>query len=158
MSGVDKIIANLEHLGGDIGDAMEKVVLREAKRIQADAKRLAPVETGRLRGSITAGVERDADGDIVGTVGTNADYAAYVEFGTGPVGEASPKVLPPGASPAYRKDGWTYKDVKTGEFRHTKGQPAQPFLYPAFKANEASVKENIAKAVRDSLKGGGGDG
>lgn len=41
------------------------------------AKRLCPVDTGRLRNSIS----HDNDDNAV-TVGTNVDYAIYVEMGT----------------------------------------------------------------------------
>ena len=45
--------------------------------VQNEARRLAPVDTGRLRASIT--VKRTPDGV---TVGTNVEYAPYVEYGT----------------------------------------------------------------------------
>lgn len=50
--------------------------------IQNEARRLAPVDTGRLRSSIQASeVRRDARGPYV-EVGTNVEYAPFVEFGT----------------------------------------------------------------------------
>jgi HK97 gp10 family phage protein len=51
--------------------------------IQRDAKIGAPVDTGRLRASITPSV---ADlGDVVqGVVGSNVTYAPYMELGTRP--------------------------------------------------------------------------
>lgn len=45
--------------------------------VQADAKRMVPVDTGNLRGSIV----RDVSGDTA-TVGTNVEYAEHVEYGT----------------------------------------------------------------------------
>lgn len=45
------------------------------------AKRLCPVDTGRLRNSITHSVEID-DGSGVAYIGTNVEYAPYVEMGT----------------------------------------------------------------------------
>lgn len=48
MSDTDKAIANLIHISGILGDAMEKAVQCGAKRIQAAVKQLLPVETGRL--------------------------------------------------------------------------------------------------------------
>lgn len=50
--------------------------------VQNDARRLCPVDTGRLRASITSsGLQRDARGSYV-EVGTNVTYAGFVEFGT----------------------------------------------------------------------------
>ena len=45
--------------------------------VENEAKRLAPVDTGRLRSSITH--EADEDGVVVGT---NVKYAVYQELGT----------------------------------------------------------------------------
>lgn len=45
------------------------------------AKRLCPVDTGRLRSSITEELRHDGDG-LVEVVGTDVEYAAFVELGT----------------------------------------------------------------------------
>lgn len=60
-------------------DAMRKSVLY----IERDAKKLAPVDTGRLRASITPSVNSESDG-IQGVVGSNVVYAPYQEWGTKP--------------------------------------------------------------------------
>lgn len=51
---------------------------RLALRIQSNARILAPVDTGRLRSSITA----TKVSPTTVTIGTNVTYAAHVEFGT----------------------------------------------------------------------------
>lgn len=56
-------------------------VARRTIRVESAAIRGCPVDTGRLRSSITHEVDRDSEG-LVGTVGTNVEYAPYVEFGT----------------------------------------------------------------------------
>lgn len=45
------------------------------------AKRLVPVDTGRLRSSISWRLGQTATGLFV-EIGTNVEYAAFVEFGT----------------------------------------------------------------------------
>lgn len=55
----------------------EAELWRLGLQIQNYARLLAPVDTGRLRSSITA-----TKGDRVVTIGTNVEYAAFVEFGT----------------------------------------------------------------------------
>lgn len=52
-------------------------VFKLAIVVQNEARRLAPVDTGRLRSSIT--VKRTPDGAVVGS---NVEYAPYVEYGT----------------------------------------------------------------------------
>lgn len=58
-----------------------KELLRRTVRVEGGAKRRCPVDTGRLRASITHALERDAGG-LVGTVGTDVEYAPFVELGT----------------------------------------------------------------------------
>lgn len=55
-----------------------------ALRVERLARRYAPVDTGRLRNSITHRVrtELGANPRIVAEVGTNVEYAAAQEFGT----------------------------------------------------------------------------
>jgi HK97 gp10 family phage protein len=58
-----------------------QMLLRRATRIERGAKRTAPVDTGRLRASVTHSLERDFAG-LVAVVGTDVDYAPFVELGT----------------------------------------------------------------------------
>ena len=68
----------VEEYNTAIEQAMKEAVLI----VEADAKRKAPVDTGRLRGSITNEVRKIAGAVLEGRVGTNVDYAKYVELGT----------------------------------------------------------------------------
>lgn len=58
---------------GDIHDLLDRL----GSEIAADARIACPVDTGRLRDSI----EHEVQGDAV-RVGTNVEYAVYVEEGT----------------------------------------------------------------------------
>lgn len=49
--------------------------------VQNEARKLCPVDTGRLRSSIQHQPGRDARGPYV-DVGTNVEYAPFVEYGT----------------------------------------------------------------------------
>lgn len=49
--------------------------------VEREAKKRTPVRTGRLRASISHRLRREM-GEIQGEVGTNVDYASYVENGT----------------------------------------------------------------------------
>lgn len=64
--------------GGAMVDAIRKATLL----VLRDAKINAPVDTGRLRASITPDVRRESDNEIVGVVGSNVVYAAFQELGT----------------------------------------------------------------------------
>lgn len=54
---------------------------RRAIRVEAAAKRYCPVDTGRLRSSITHETGTDERGPVA-RIGTNVDYGVYVEVGT----------------------------------------------------------------------------
>ena len=71
----------LDELFGSIDGPTGKALAKFAVRVSTSAKRLAPVDTGRLRSSITFELGKDG-GDIVARVGTNVHYAPYLEFGT----------------------------------------------------------------------------
>jgi HK97 gp10 family phage protein len=58
-----------------------KDLTKRAIRVDRAAKNGCPVDTGRLRSSITWEVARDGQG-LVALIGTNVDYAIYVELGT----------------------------------------------------------------------------
>ena len=57
--------------------ANERALTAAAIYVQGDAKLRCPVQTGRLRNSITYKVKRDEA--IIGTV---VEYSPYIEFGT----------------------------------------------------------------------------
>lgn len=98
------------------------------------AKLLCPVNTGNLRNSITHQVD-EAESAVY--IGTNNEYATYVELGTG-------KYYPGG-----RQTPWVFQDVE-GNWHLTHGQRAQPYLKPAV-ADNAQTYKNI---IEDELKDG----
>ena len=57
--------------------AIEKGLTGAALLVEGDAKLRTPVDTGNLRSSLNHTVE-----PTEATVGTNVEYAPYVEFGT----------------------------------------------------------------------------
>jgi HK97 gp10 family phage protein len=56
-------------------------MIRRSLKVHRAAVRLCAVDTGRLRASITWRLGKDARG-LVGIVGTNVEYAPFLEFGT----------------------------------------------------------------------------
>lgn len=73
---------------------VKDAVDEHAHKIEATAKRNAPVDTGRLRGSITTDVESDG---YSAETGSNVEYADDVEGGT------SKQMPQPFLKPAYTK-------------------------------------------------------
>lgn len=100
--------------------------------VEGFAVSMVPVNTGNLKQSIGYQVDEQT---LTGYVGANAQYAVYVEFGTGEFAENG----------QGRKGGWFYKDWG-GEWMFTWGMDPQPFLRPAFRQSKAQVQA-LAKEV-----------
>lgn len=80
----DRIVFNqaeLDELFGSPEGPAGKHLKKLGVRVQRAAKRLSPVDTGRLRSSIAEELGRDGQG-LVERIGTNVEYAPHVEFGT----------------------------------------------------------------------------
>lgn len=58
-----------------------KALAQKAFQVENSAKRFAPVDTGRLRASITTVFGQDDQGQVA-LVGSNVEYCVYVETGT----------------------------------------------------------------------------
>lgn len=125
--------------------------------------------SGELRTSLGMAMQNDRDGCFA-HVGTNKEYAPYVEFGTGPKGAANHRGISPDVSPVYRLTpwwihesmvdpevpqvyGWFYIDTDQGRFYRVSGQPAHPFLYPAFADNEKTIKDLVAGGFEKAVEG-----
>ena len=113
-------------------NAAAKWLLQACILVEGQAVLLAPVATSRLKQSIDYIVDDD---ELVGYVGTNVDYAIYVEFGTGEFAENG----------NGRKGGWMYIDP-SGEWFFTWGIEPQPYLRPAFRQTKGQI-EALAKSI-----------
>lgn len=152
VDNVNSLMKKFNQLGS-MDPIVCKAVKKQAEVVRAVAVRLCPVydpkgtpiagtSSGELKGSIYTKVDQDA-GAVIGTVYTNKEYAPYVEFGTGPVGEANHVGISPNVAVSYRQDGWVFADAD-GNFHATSGQAAQPFMYPALKSMEKHVVAGLA--------------
>ena len=137
IDGLDELLANLSGLGGDIKESAKKGLERGAKKIQKNAKLLAPVKKRHLRNSIKTKSQTTQDG-AEAQVYTNLEYAPYVEFGTGERGRESNIERPNGIS--YKAD-W-------------KGQAAQPYLTPAYlhAKNTGEVEQEVIKSIQSDIR------
>lgn len=81
---IDNVIIledNREKVAQAINRALAQAVEEIGQRAERHAKAKCPVDTGRLRNSITHVFEMEGDEPAV-YVGTNVEYAPYVENGT----------------------------------------------------------------------------
>lgn len=128
----------------ELARAMERSVVK----VEADAKTLAPVDTGNLRRSITHDVAAQAGG-AVGKVGTNVPYGRYVEEGTS-------AHWPPVSALA----GWAARHgiepFLVARAISRRGTKARPYLRPALAKNLSAIDAEFKQvAVRVLAKLGG---
>ena len=128
IKNVDKLVAKLDNLSKvQLEQALNKACLI----VENEAKKLCPVDTGQLRSSITHEVAEKE-----GRVGTNVEYAPYVEYGTGLFAENG----------NGRQTPWRYQDDE-GNWHTTKGQHPQPFMRPALSENKQNILRTVKKVV-----------
>lgn len=135
LVGVAELRRTFSSLPAKARDKMARIVQDSALNIQMKAKVRCPVNKlkglgGRLRGSIRVQFYNNG---LTGDIGTDVNYAMYVEFGTGQRGKAS---VHPELPPNY------IHGLKPG-------MPAQPFLSPAFEEERPRFQERIAREITE---------
>lgn len=129
-----KFIDNSE----EVKSTMRNVLLRALEKVgqtaEKYAKKLCPKQTGNLQNSITHRVNSEEPAVYVGS---DVEYAAYVELGTGE------------HYPGGRPTPWAYQDAK-GNWHWTHGNKAQPYLKPAAADHAAQYR----RIIEDELKNG----
>lgn len=155
----------LEDHSDEVLKAMESACQRALEKCglvgEGYAKKLCPVDTGNLRNSITHTV---SEGEKAAYIGTNSEYAVYVECGTGVhspaktsgywvyvVGNENYKSKNPGKRYTYEKAKQIVAILRSqGLDAHmTDGRRATPYIKPA-------VAEHIAqynRIIEQELKG-----
>ena len=93
---------NTEEVSRGIRRAIDRALEEIGLAAEGYAKRACPVDTGNLRNSITHAVEGSEDAVYVGT---NMEYAPYVEMGT------RRTAAQPFLRPAATEHGSTYRSI-----------------------------------------------
>lgn len=73
------IADNTEEIVKAIGTTLARALEAVGIQAEGDSKKICPVDTGRLRNSITHTIDA---GDMTAVIGTNVEYALYVHEGT----------------------------------------------------------------------------
>ncbi|WP_098892268.1 HK97 gp10 family phage protein [Streptomyces sp. or3] len=110
---------------------------RTGKRVQNEARRRAPVDSGRLRSSIVSRPE-DRGRTYEITVGTNVVYARAIEEGREEMD------IFPRTKKALYWPGAVHPVAKV----HVPEIPARPYLAPAMAMAETFLREELARAGR----------
>lgn len=107
---------------------------RATLRVERSAKLKAPVDTGRLRASITPEVKRVGD-TWEGVIGSKVKYAPFQELGTRPHFVSARNI-----------GRWAERHGLGNRGLFVSGR-AHPFLQPAFDENRDAIIADIGKVV-----------
>ncbi|MCG1173280.1 HK97 gp10 family phage protein [Staphylococcus epidermidis] len=124
--GNGELVKELEKFEKETIKWAKKGIAKTTLKIYNTAVAMAPVDMGYLKESIDFMFKNDG---LTGIVSVGAEYAIYIEYGTGIYATG------PGGSRA-KKIPWSYKD-DDGEWHTTYGSPAQPFWEPAIDEGRA---------------------
>ena len=127
---------------------------------RANVSKLDAIFTGELLNSIQKRQVSSGKGSAVFFVVTDSDHAAFVEFGTGQMGQEMPYPypLPEGVTWDYNTGktifevspgqyGWFYQ--RDGQWYFTQGMPSRPFMYET----TMELYETVVQTARDVFKG-----
>ena len=146
--GINRALKVLEDFKKELIKKCNEVITILAQKGEEFAKMyivdLGAVYTGELLDSITSDFDESTR---IGRVYVNGvAYAAYVEYGTGIIGDFSPHPEPWAYDiNNHGWDGW-YFIGRDGIKYHTLGQPAHPFMYNTRRDLE-SICQSIVKGV-----------
>lgn len=141
VEGLDGLLKKLEALKNIEKDPrVDKALGKGAARIQGSVKMLTPVDTGNLRNKIFVAHEKMMEYSVT----TNVEYAVYVEYGTGKLGD--PTV------PHTSKESWTYYSDKLQKFITTHGQKPVHMFTKGFAAAHKTAFEIVRKDIMEVIK------
>lgn len=125
-----KITTNFKKASDEIDMEMGNGI----ERIITEAKTLLPAQYGRLRSSLR--VKKISKFNY--SYGSNVDYAAYVEFGTGNYAAA----YVPSLEADWQELALSYKTSNPGKL------PSSPYLYPSTIIGQKNIIKNIKATIK----------
>ncbi|MBN6886243.1 HK97 gp10 family phage protein [Cytobacillus horneckiae] len=130
MAGIRQFERTLDQFERDFINEVKRVVVETAEMIKSQAQALAPGDDGNLRQSIEIRyMNRGLSAEII----VGADYAIYVEYGTGIYAQEG----------NGRQTPWVYFSEKLGRYVYTRGMEAQPYWTPAIEAGSRHFENEL---------------
>ena len=143
MSGLQELQRKLNTIKNLEKDPrIDKALGRGASRMQGQVKLLTPVDTGNLRNKIILNHVKMMEYSIE----TNVEYAIFVEFGTGRLGD--PTV------PHTSKESWTYYSDALRRFVTTHGQKPAAMFRKGFEAAHVQVFQIVDNEIKEIIAHG----
>ncbi len=132
---LNKVLKSLRKFGEEAERLIEDTTIANASEIEADAKRLAPVDKGFLRNQIFTREVDKLNYEIV----AGAPYSAYMEFGTGGLVSVPDELK----EIAIQYKGKGVRQINLAP---------QPFLYPAWIKGRKQYVDDLTDYLNDLTK------
>ena len=145
IKGLKEVQRNMTQAVRDLrGTPIENAMRDSTLYVTRDARINAPVDSGRLRASITPEVRSQGE-TVEGVVGSNVTYAPYVELGT------RPHWPPLAALEVWARRHHTSAFLVARAISQ-RGTPAIHYLQKAFESNKDKIEKRIGQAVEGIVK------
>lgn len=132
QSEINKAVKEMEGKASTYQRNVAKELFKGALDIESGAKQRAPVDKGQLRSSIQSKIDHK---DISAEVIVNAEYGAYVEFGTGRYAMSEHDVQYSAMAQQFKGKG--IKQIN---------RFPQPYLIPAYEEQRPKIIARVKKA------------
>lgn len=132
-------------LEAKVGLLVKRLVDEGVAIAKMEVLQLGAFDKGELLSSLDGMMYSDGKSGIIFT---GCDHAAYVEFGTGVVGQQSPHPTMPWQYDVngHGQAGWHYYDE--GRMRWTKGMPSRPYMY----LTASALAKEMVRIAREVFK------
>ncbi len=138
IEGLTETLSKFNSLPDEVKQAVDDELTATAEQIASDARILAPKDFGKLSGTDDLKLTRNEP--LLKQVSALADYAAYVEFGTGSKVRITPGI--PGL------EAYAYQFFVNG-----KGYlPARPFFFPAYLEATKDLIKRLKVIIEETAK------
>lgn len=145
--GLDKLMSDVEHAGGDGRRLVKAAIVNSVNRIQSNTRAMAPHRTGTLQRSILTHVDYPQ-----GSVDVGEKYGIYIEQGTG-IYAGQGRITPKSAKVlAFSVGG------KKMFAASVKGMKARPFFKPGVEKSADYVADQFVKVIEKLASGLAGRG
>ncbi len=160
----------IENMADDLVRGLKHKVKSQSVILAGYSRAKAPTDTSGLKSSIED-FQEEKENEIIGGAVTTNEYAAYVEFGTGPTGTNAGHPLDSDLGIVRKTDPWLGKIPITAEneskfhslsekekeqgfaYRYVHGQEPIPFMYEAMEEAKEDILKEFSSVLKEVLHG-----
>ena len=142
VKGLIELQRKMEQMVKDVhGEPILNAMRDSTLQLQRDARIFAPVDTGRLRASIIPTI-RSTPASVEGVIGTNVEYAPYMEFGTRPH-------FPPITALQIWADRHGVSAFLVARAISRRGLVGRRYMQKSFEKNRSAIERRFERAIAE---------